>query len=246
MKSRQKTLRKRIVFSVFAGVFCLFFFTCGIPVYYVIEPPKIGSNIPTYETSDQSNRYFSFICPYSSSSDNSEFSLLGTGIYYRIYDSVETMNSDINSINGRNGEYSENGYFKMIELNYQPLLSTPASTPIVKKITSSRTVELRLCNEGTYTTGLKDVTNNTQISVPYRYGISSSTNATAGFQFTSSYHPESGDQDYSMSNQSSGQTTGSGEWYVNMYAVSIGRDSSLSQHYSSLLHLGNLKITQTE
>ena len=105
MRSRQVTVvRKRICVSVFTLLACLFFFACGIPVYYVIEPPQADS-IPTYDTDEPSRRYFGFFCPYTSSSENSEFSLAGTEIYYRIYSSLEDMNADISNISRSNAEY---------------------------------------------------------------------------------------------------------------------------------------------
>lgn len=231
-------------FSVFAVVACLFFFACGIPVYYVIEPPQ-SDHIPTYETDAPSERYFGFICPYSASSENSDFSLAGTEIYYRIYNNVDEMNSDISRINSSNSEYSENGYRRMTELEYQSIWSSTGDSPVIKKKTSSRTIKLWLRSEGegVYPAGIYDATNNDALlSVPYRKGTGSSGSGNMNFEFTSSYHPNSIDTDTKMT--ASEQT--SNEWYVNLYAVSVGWDSSLSQHYSSVLHLGNLKITQKQ
>lgn len=251
MRNRQGSVQKRILFSVFTGVACLFFFTCGIPVYYVIEPP-VAEHIPTYLTDVPEGRYFGFTCPYSVSSENSDFSLLGTAVYYRIYDSQLAMESDISTINSRNAEYSENGFLKMIELNYNQLLSNPANTPIVRKINSSRTINLWLRNEGegVYQAGIYDYTNNnTKISVPIRSGVNSSSSDNPGFQFTTNNHPRIGDSDtkFTMINSTNpSEEDYPNEWYVNLYAVSIGREANLSQHYSSLLHLGNLKITYSE
>lgn len=250
MRNRQVSIQKRIIFSVFAGIACLFFFTCGIPVYYVIEPP-VAEHIPTEDSTDASQRYFGFTCPYSASSENSEFSLLGTGIYYRIYDSREAMESDISTISSRNSEYSENGFLKMIELNYHQLFSVPRNFPVIKRITSSRAVELWLCDE-TEQAGLYDVSNDgrTRLSVPVRSGAESSGTAdeNSGFQFTSSYYPRFGDSDtkFSIVTANTEINDYPNEWYVSLYAVSIGRETNLSQHYSSVLHLGKLKITYSE
>ncbi|MCR4939455.1 MAG: hypothetical protein K5930_05015 [Treponemataceae bacterium] len=241
MRNRRKTIQKRIVFSVFAGIFCLFFFRCGIPVYYVIEPPQ-ADRIPTYETDDASQKFFQFICPYSSSSENSDFYLSGTDVYYRIYDSLDKMNSDISSISSSNSEYSENGFSRINDLNYQALWSSTGDTPVIKKMTSNRTIRIRLCTETQYPAEIYDKTNENNISIPYRKGTGSSSSGNMSFQFTSNYHPLPGDQDTSISDSSQN----SGIWYINLYAVSVGRDSSLVPHYSSLLHLGNLKIVQSQ
>lgn len=234
-------VRKRICVSVFTLLACLFFFACGIPVYYVIEPPQADS-IPTYDTDEPSRRYFGFFCPYTSSSENSEFSLAGTEIYYRIYSSLEDMNADISNISRSNAEYSENGYRRMVELNYQALWSSTGDSPIVKKITSPRIIRVRLCTEGDYSAEIYDETNSTRISIPYRKGTGNTGSGNMSFDFTSGYHPEQNDLD-TKANESS---QNNGEWFINMYAVSVGRDSSLSQHYSSLLHMGNIKIRQRD
>ena len=242
MRNRQETLQKRMILSFFAGVACLFFFACGIPVYYVIEPPQ-ADHIPTYETDDATQRYFSFICPYSSSSENSEFTLYGTDVYYRIYNSLEDMNSDISSINSRNSEYSSRGYERMIELNYQSLSLESGASPVVGKTASTRTIRLRLCSEeGVYSAELFDVTNNTLISTPFRKGTGSIGSGNMTFDFTSSYHPDSNDSDTKIREE----IQGNGDWYVNLYAVTVGRDSSLASQFSSVLHLGNLTIKQTQ
>ena len=241
MRNRQVTVQKRMFFSVFAVAACLFFFACGIPVYYVIEPPQ-ADHIPTADTGDISQKYFSFICPYSSSSENSDFSLTGTEIYYRIYNNVDEMNSDISSINGRNSEYSENGYRRMTELNYQEMWSDKGDFPIIKKTNASRTIRIRLCAEGSYKAEIFDETNNNTISVPYRKGTGSTNSGNMSFEFTSSYHPDSDDQDTKITSSEQEDI----EWYVNLYAVTVGKDTSLSQQYSSVLHLGSLKITQTQ
>ncbi len=240
MRNRQVSIQKRIIFSVFAGIACLFFFACGIPVYYVIEPPQI-EHVATYETTDYHERHFSFTCPYSASSENSEFTLLGTDIYYRIYNNLDDMNSDISSISSRNSEYSDSGYLKMVELNYQQLWLTSGESPVVKKTSSTRTIELRLCTDTGYSPRLYDLTNNNLISYPLRRGTGSSGSGNMTFDFDSeNNHPVSGDQDTKIREGYDNE----GAWYVNLYAVTVGRDSSLAYQYSSLLHLGSLKIEE--
>ena len=103
-------------------------------------------------------------------------------------------------------------------------------------------MELRLCTEGQYSASLYDKTNNVLISTPFRKGIGSSGSGNMSFDFTSSYYPVSTDSDAKIREE----TQNNGEWYVNLYAVTVGRDSSLASQYSSLLHLGNIKIRQTQ
>jgi len=241
MKSRQGTLQKQIFLSVFAGVACLFFFACGIPVYYVIEPP-VAENIPTVDTDDISKKYFSFICPYNNSSENSEFTLYGTDIYYKIYNSLDDMNTEISRINSRNSEYSSSGFETIRELNYQTLWLASGASPVVPKTTASRTVRLRLCSDVGYDPELYDVTNDTLISIPYRKGTGNTGSGNMSFDFTSNYYPVSTDSDTKIIED----IQNGGVWYVNLYAVTVGRDASLASQYSSLLFLGNIKIQQTQ
>lgn len=239
MRSRQVTVKKRIFVSVFAVAACLFFFACGIPVYYVIEPPQ-ADHIPTADTGDISQRYFSFICPYSSSTDNSEFLLQGTEIYYKIYDTRSDMDSDISNISGRNTEYSEDGYRRMTELGYKEMRSSTGDTPIIRKITSTRTIRVRLSTEGAYSAEIYDETNNQRLSVPMRIDTISTAGGNKSFTFTSNYKPSPDDSDTRIR---STEDSNNGPWYINLYAVSVGRDLSFAQHYSSVLHLGNLEIS---
>lgn len=241
MRNRQVSIQKRIIFSVFAGIACLFFFACGIPVYYVIEPPQI-EHVATYETTDIPERYFSFICPYNSSTENSEFTLLGTDIYYRIYNNLDDMNADVSSISSRNTEYSDSGYRRMIELDYQQLWLASGASPVVRKTSAVRTVELRLNTDTGYSSRLYDLTNETLISYPLRRGTGSTGSGNMTFDFTSNYYPEKNDSDVKIREGYNNE----GAWYVNLYAVTVGRDVSLASQYSSLLHLGNLKIVQTQ
>lgn len=241
MRNRQVSIQKRIIFSVFAGIACLFFFACGIPVYYVIEPP-VAEHIFSYESENlTADSFFSFICPYNSSSENSEFKLSGTDVYYRIYNNLEDMNADISSINSRNSEYSDSGYRRMFELNYKQLGLESEETPVVKRHNTTREVRLRLCNDPVYSAELYDVTNDTFISVPTRNRASVIGTEDMSFDFhLTSNLPVKEDQDTKFREGYDNE----GAWYVNLYAVTVGRDSSLAYQYSSLLHLGSLKIEE--
>jgi hypothetical protein len=153
------------------------------------------------------------------------------------------MESDISSISGRNTEYSEDGYRRMTELGYKEMRSSTGDTPIIRKVTSSRTIRVRLCSEGTYPAAIYDETNDptlsAPISVPLRIDTISTADGNASFNFNPNYKPNSDDSDTKAKSGDQSNST----WYVNLYAVSVGRDLSFAQHYSSVLHLGNLEIT---
>ncbi|MBQ4025563.1 MAG: hypothetical protein II611_09265, partial [Treponema sp.] len=54
--------------------------------------------------------------------------------------------------------------------------------------------------------------------------------------------PKSSDEDVNYS----GYSSESGVWYVDMYAVSVGRDVSYATSYSKVLFLGSVKILESD
>ncbi|MBQ2481529.1 MAG: hypothetical protein II516_09795, partial [Treponema sp.] len=81
---------------------------------------------------------------------------------------------------------------------------------------------------------------NGQPVMPRRY-----INSNYGFNFGQDDNnplPKNGDADVNYSSSSSD----SGTWYVDMYAVSVGRDTSYSTSYSKVLFLGSVKIQESD
>ncbi|MBQ5450514.1 MAG: hypothetical protein IIT57_10795, partial [Treponema sp.] len=86
----------------------------------------------------------------------------------------------------------------------------------------------------------KALMHNGQPVMPRRY-----INSNYGFNFGQDDNnplPKNGDADVNYS----GSASESGSWYVDMYAVSVGRDTSYSTSYSKVLFLGSVKIQESD
>lgn len=116
MKKTHKKIKMRFSEKLFFMCLLLFntFFlcTCGLDKYEYIESPDYLIHRP-YETSTFENKYFEFKTKPSSSA-----AFKGTAVYYRIYNSLSKMNTDVGTIT--NYIYSEDNKAKAAE----KLLST--------------------------------------------------------------------------------------------------------------------------
>ena len=67
----------------------LLLFSCGLDVYYFVEPPFNSSVI--VNPSDPGEQYFSFTSADAKAGGN--FKFLGTDVYYKIYSNLSTLQS---------------------------------------------------------------------------------------------------------------------------------------------------------
>ena len=139
--------------------------------------------------------------------------------------------------------------------NYKTLLfSSYSQTPLIPEKNDDRYVYIRLNSikgsseysavacYGTsamesYVAGSSGIT---LIGKPLR-NVSSGSRYGFDFKKTDNGNPlpVSSDEDVNWSSSSE-----DGVWYVDMWAVSVGRDSSYSPSYSKLLHLGSISIRE--
>lgn len=226
----KKALQKCIV--IFLFIFLQSFFSCGLPVFYVIYSP-VNAGSPT---NSPEGRVFTFQTSDSQNKNNDIY--LGTDVYYKIYNNKAACDADIAAINIVNAEYSQSGFTKLEGLGYAKLEADPLlhSDPDVlfNKSSNSYTITIRLFTEGVdefYKAGFISQPNvfvNHQ-SIPLReYGRS--------FDFKHS-SPDISDRDFKYSDNSENE-----DYFVAAYAVSFGRDGSFQSHYSSLLFLGVINI----
>lgn len=233
------TYRKKSSFFVMCLIF-LSFFSCGLSVYYFIEP---SYNVATPSPDNPSNNYFTFSTAdiaNNEQSDTGEITYFGTDVYYKIYNNLNTLTSNTSAINTTNTEYTENGFNKMYSYGYQQLRTSRGILPAIpnaKNISgagfSNWSVNIRLTKEGVYRPLITLVNNITTISdiIPYRFDESN-------FIFSQNYTPTESDMDYQMSTEFTTENT----WYVNAYAVSTAMDTTLSTVHSQLCYLGYVKI----
>ena len=128
-----------IYLSVFAG-------SCGLDIYYVLEPVKDAN--PADNTRDILVRYFEFTTNESVNESSGIF--VGTSVYYKIYNNLSTLTSEATSITNSNSEYTENGYNRMISLGYKRMGVSTNLDPLIElgDISLDRGVKIRLYTEG--------------------------------------------------------------------------------------------------
>ncbi|HPX26237.1 MAG TPA: hypothetical protein PLG87_05485 [Treponemataceae bacterium] len=223
----------------FCVLFSIIFFaavsvSCGLPVYNALYPPTAYAQ----PSNDPLNRFFSF---NTADSNNAGMDIYqGVNIYYRIYNDPVARDADINSINTSNTEFSDNGMRRLQNMGYNELfLSKRIDTrndTLIPLESTNRKIQVRLFTEGfsesPYAAGIR--VNNIPIagSIPVRAVLSNSFDF-----FGTGPLPESTDSDVKINT-----ALGTDVWYVNAYAVSVGRNTSFQYFYSSLLHLGYITI----
>jgi hypothetical protein len=253
MKQKRKTY-----ILIFLLVSCLFFSgSCGLDEYYVMDAPYVAYNIPSYSTTDYALKYFSFrtyesnMTEYTAS--DSSFRFLGTAVYYKIYKNYSTMasaNSSISSLNSST-TYSSAAEL-MISDGYRQLGTSGGTiTPLIAADGTDRTIIIRLTNYQSssdfaskiYVAGSPLENDSGTTVVPMRVG----NRYTFDFGRTSSstYNaiPTSDDTDDDVSGSFS--TNYDNIYFVDMYAVAVGRDTTYTTYYSHVLHLGAVPIDTT-
>ncbi|QTQ16724.1 hypothetical protein [Treponema parvum] len=235
--------RKRILFSIPACVlFLLFFQACGLQEYFALDPP-VAYHTPDYSTLNYTEKYFRF--GTASNSSSGEFIAEGTAVYYKIYTSYSEMNSHISSVNAlntlSNGTASAR---RVIETySYKPVGTSAGSrTPLIAN-NGAQTVYIRLMSYGTEADHSSKViiAGTEQSWKPVRYDNRRTFEFGRGANTYANYEnnatPSTGDDDVHGSTAPSDNV-----WYVNMYAISVGRDASYTPYYSLVTWLGSVAI----
>jgi hypothetical protein len=261
MNKGSKTQRHARVKSILSlSVCCLLFFSgCGLDEYYVVSAPTVVYNQPTYNTTDYSVKYFDFQTnDTANDTSDSSFKYLGTAVYYKIFNNYSTMASAYSAIVALNSSTTYSAAAdKMIDsYGYRELSTKDSGTPspLIGSASSNRRIYIRLMNylSGNFTAkiivdwdGQTDSLSAAGTYVPRR---NVSGKYTFDFGRTSSdatYSkiPDSSDSDVNYS--SSFSDDAKAVWYVDMFAVAVGRDTTYTKYYSKVLHLGSVAIDST-
>lgn len=292
---------KNSLFMFVMGMAGVFFMSCGLEEFYVLEEPTVQNHLSYYSTDDYAQWYCDFKTndtgnkQYSGSS--SAFKFLGTGIYYKIYNNTSTLTSHRSAISSVNtsSNYSA-AATKMIETyGYQHLSTNPNQNwfPFVESASTNRQVVLRLksyapaltsgsltdystraCVKiGDYYIGYDDtgsqvnyyydsstntwyeedkstVVSDVNLVIPYRYDGTHSfdffddddDDTTSARDVLPAGDSTSSDDDFYYSSTA----TSDDRYYVQLYAVAIGRDSNYTVSYSLVLDLGTIPIVKGE
>ena len=252
-----RKLPLRLCAVAFGAWSCLFFAACGLDQVYLLEPPIVKNNNVNPDTTEPNNWYVEFItnetgnAAYYPSRGNS-FVFLGTEIYYKIYNNKDALQSQTRSIESVNSAsyYSEAASRMITTYQYQQLdlQSGRIWFPFVECREKNTKVHIRLVSyQGNdiapiYKAGVL-FDDDDQNVVPYRNGSRKS------FDFfridkepfnTTDVPPLKGDADYYHSNSDDGK------YYVQLYAVAVGRDSNYTPSYSRVLDLGAIPILKNQ
>ncbi|GMO40076.1 MAG: hypothetical protein Pg6C_00760 [Treponemataceae bacterium] len=231
--------------GVYAGFACILScaivlctVSCGIEtVEDSLDPPSLRD---LANPLDPGGRYFSFYTRETGNNGTAAFK--GTDVFYKIYNNVNELNAEHDSIKTSNAEYSANGYNRMVSLNYRQLPIPGYPSILFSATGSNREVSIRLIDEGLNAQGAYDfpagVVSGSNMGKPIRRPSSE------GFNFYIDSNPDNcdklpaaGDWDTRFSNVPEADT-----WYVNAYAVSVGQNTKLALLYSQLLWLGYIQI----
>lgn len=211
--------------SKFTLVLCSFLllFSCGLDVYYFIEPPFNSS--PISNPADDVSQFFSFT---TNGGNVGDMNYLGTQVYYKLYTNISDLDSQKTSINSANIEYSENGIDKLLALGFQKLSCSSYSDPLIRKTPSPKNQNIKITfNNGYYSSEI--LVDGENLGIPLRYD-----NTPFSLENLSTQ-----DLDVYDSNSSSDEET---NFYILMYAVSVGTVNLSQRIYSSLCYLGYLQL----
>ena len=238
-----------------AALFILFA-ACGIEVYIYLEPVSTYINKPGSAV-DEALNYVAFVTSDVANAASASDYFRGFEIYYRIYNNVTTLNSDVSAIDS----YSEDDDTQALAYSY--LISTKSYSrltasdrltdyPLIPSASSNRAVYIRIYStvSGAYTAGIKVY----QLASPYAssedatlladYGsarrtISSVSRNANAYTFQLDYI-SSGNSDVYWSSSS----TSDGTLYVQFYVMAYGYDESFSNIYSAPYNLSYITLTE--
>lgn len=261
-------MKKLEYFSfLFDFVFLLLFSSCGLDEYYVLDAPKTAYNEPSVSSSTYTGQtlydsaYFDFLTSDDTNSSDGDFTYEGTAVYYKIYNNYSTMNSHISTVSSLSNSTNASSSATKIIQDYKYVqlgTSSGSVSPLIPSSASNQRVYIRLTNYNSapeYAARIeissRDSSGNYSVTttyVPRRTGNSKTFDF--GRKYNSNYQldssgnyikPVEGEDDVYFSSSTSAENI----WYVNLYAVSVGRDNTFTPYYSDVLHLGAVAIDAT-
>lgn len=236
-------------FKIFFAFICLCLFSaCGLDEYIVIDAPYSihAPEVTSYSTySEYAESYFK-LKTIDTGTVSSNLKFVGTKIYYKIYKYQSTMASHNSSISSTvSSTNAANSATQLIETyGYKELYcgASPFNTKGDEEL-----IYIRLSNyqsELSYSARIMNPDSDnvavTTYGIPKRYG----GNLTFDFGRSSQDEehnkiPQQDDEDVNFSGSS---TDDDNQWYVSLYAVSVGRDVSFANTYSTVTYLGSVCI----
>ncbi|GMO63266.1 MAG: hypothetical protein Ta2A_10260 [Treponemataceae bacterium] len=238
--------------ATLASLFLLFT-SCGLQdITAVFEYAAWPTAKVIYDTGDTSLRYFDFTTgsePTVPSGTTANFWFLGTAVYYKIYNSFTTLQTEANSITASQTTTSSNGagFSRLVSFGYQPLNLDTNKNYYFSAL--STPMQIRLYDEGytgpppssdyyIYPAGITGLA-----SPPLRQ------QNTKGFNFyrpTADPNPIGSDPMPDPSNSDVNFTSTEPPadlWYVNAFAVTVAQDlATFMPIYSPVIYLGYILV----
>lgn len=258
---REGTVMKYIGCIVIIAAF-FSFASCGLEEDYVVYAPTVVSHEPLYSNVDFAENYVVFRTN-DASNDSPSFNYRGTAVYYKIYGSASTLQSNVSAIDSAN-KSSTGDAANMVINSYQYVeLGTEdgGHSPLIKSNGSNRMVYIRLTSYQYMRNDpsapqrnieyapkiIVDYTDDKKAAATYipvrnvggkkyhfDFGRSNAAKYTTEYA-NNAKMPQAQDADVSGA-------SASGKWYVDLYAIGVGNDPTFTKYYSDVLHLGTLPI----
>lgn len=246
MKRGGGVRRKYHLYELFSlAACCLCFFGCGLETTYALDEPMLLHS-STYSTVQPEEKYFEFDTEENKNENPiinpPPFKFLGTAVYYKIYNRYEPVNSVASTLSSANNSSDPSSAAKLLRDTYKyRQLGTDSGqgTPLITSTNTNRRIYIRLTNYLNTSDPARIVIPSVGVLKPRREGDRYSFDF--GRHGSEDRKPEEGDTDYSHS--SSGFSSGyDNTYFVDMYAVSVGRDENYTEQCSKVLHLGTVPI----
>lgn len=232
--------RKRIIFSLaLTGCLILFNLSCGLDTFYVVDAPSNVIHQPDCTSIEYSDNYFEF---YTVDRDYDSIKFLGTDVYYKVYKSTSRLKTEAEDLQAAaNRDDSNNSSAdKLIQsYHFQPLRGAGYEDKVVLIPTSgtNQRVSIRLSDyQGIYLAQItldgENIYGSGSRVIPVR-----NLPDSPSFNFSSNQTPKNEDADVNTSGSSSDK-----DWYVSLFALAIGQDTTYTPIYSNILYLGSVKI----
>lgn len=223
--------------------------SCGLDTFYIVPAPAelqlltIANNVPQ-------NNFVQFRT--NETGVASDFSFDGTYIYYRIFATQDACESSYTAIDAVNNDSNYETASNKIVSSYKILKYANSygvvDDFIINYASDNRNVEIRLTNYYLPDSPIADYPSYIKINglincYPVRSESTSINQKTFDFGWRnySGYNEKCALPDKDSEDFDKG-TSKDGYYYIDLYAIAIGHDTTIKQYRSKPLHLGVIKV----
>lgn len=240
--------RKGVFFSfILTGCLILFNVSCGLDTVYYLEAPNNTVHKPDCDSIDQTDSYFEF---WTVDKNYDGLRFLGTEVYYKIYTDSSRLKSEaanLQSLSNSETSTSASAERMINTYGFKALQAEGYSdrSILIPASGSNQRIYIRLSDYGTewpakITVNGNNIYGSSSLVIPVR---NISTRPSFNFQAIKLTQPDKLPQSGDADLNTSGTATAADSWYISMFAVAVGQDSTYSHMYSNILYLGSVKIS---